>query len=188
MLPPQLARGVTLTGLRWQGREYRIELGAHQTTVRLTSGEPFRIDTPYGESVVSAKAPVVLKTRRPDLASTDDLARCRAATADSEEPGRYAPAAVDGSTITSWVPDKPRGTLTADLGGVRSIREITPVWTKERPVSYTVRTSVDGTHWTAPPTAPSTVMARYVRVTLRSAGKTKRAGIAELRVRGTERR
>ncbi|TGB06457.1 discoidin domain-containing protein, partial [Streptomyces palmae] len=187
MLPPRLTRGVTLKGLRWQGRDYRIDLGAHQTTVRLVSGEPFRVETPQGESVVSTQAPLVLKTRRPDLARTDDLARCKAATADSEEPGRYAPAALDGSTVTAWVPDAAHGTLTADLGGVHPIRAVKPVWTAVRPASYTVRVSVDGTHWTEPPAAHTTRPARYVRVTLRSADDKHRAGIAELRVLGAER-
>ncbi|KUJ69222.1 haloacid dehalogenase [Streptomyces albus subsp. albus] len=184
MLPPQLAQGVTLRGLRWQGRGYEIALGAHHTTVRLTSGEPFRIDTPQGEFVVSAHAPVVLKTRRPDLEPTDNVARCTAATASSEEPGMYAPAALDGNTTTAWVPDGVSGTLTADLGDARRISAVTPVWTAVRPVAYTVRTSVDGVHWTAPPGARTTGLARYVRVTLRSADDTRRAGVAELTVRG----
>ncbi|GAA3029595.1 hypothetical protein GCM10020000_02810 [Streptomyces olivoverticillatus] len=67
-LPPQLGRGVTLRGLHWQGRTYDIELGTHDTTVRLTDGAPMTLDTPQGEKVVTKAAPAVLKTRRPDLA------------------------------------------------------------------------------------------------------------------------
>ncbi|MDX3229849.1 glycosyl hydrolase family 65 protein [Streptomyces sp. ME19-01-6] len=178
MLPPQLAAGVTLRGLRWQGRTYDVAIGAHETVVRLTGGAPFTVETPEGDRLVSAGAPAVLKTRRPDLVPTDNLARCRAATASSEEPGMYAGAALDGSAATAWVPDGTAGTLTADLGRTLRIAEVMPEWTATRPVSYAVETSPDGRRWHAGESG----LARYVRVTLRSADDKKRAGIAELSV------
>lgn len=184
MLPPQLAQGVTLRGLRWQGRSYDVAIGAHETTVRLTAGEPFRIDTPQGERVISRHAPAVLKTRRPDLEPTSNLARCRTATASSEEPGMYAGAALDGSTATAWVPDGTRGTLTADLGRIGRVGEITPAWTAVRPTAHTIRTSVDGVRWSAWPGRGTPREARYIEVTVASADDGKRAGIAELTVRG----
>ncbi|MET8181503.1 discoidin domain-containing protein [Streptomyces sp. NPDC005336] len=178
-LPPQLHDGVTLRGLRWQRRTYEVAIGPHETTVRLTAGKPFGIDSPRGgKQIVSRGAPALLKTRRPDLEPTDNLARCRTATASTQEPGMYAGAALDGNTATAWVPDAARGTLTADLGRAVRIAKVTPRWTTTRPASYAVRTSLDGRHWRDGASGP----ARFVRVTLRSADDKKRAGIEELEV------
>ncbi|MFD9903969.1 discoidin domain-containing protein [Streptomyces sp. NPDC059063] len=180
MLPPQLADGVTLRGLTWQGRTYDVELGAEHTTVRLTDGEPMTLDTPQGKQVVSEDAPAVLKTRRPDLAPTDNAARCTPAKASSEEPGMYAGAAVDGNTATSWVPDAATGTLTADLGEPVRVKKVTPTWTSVKPVSYDIQVSVDGEHWSD---VDEPRVARYVRVTVRGeAGAKEHPGIAELTV------
>ncbi|WP_211125480.1 glycosyl hydrolase family 65 protein [Streptomyces yatensis] len=179
MLPPQLHDGVTLRGLHWRGRTYDVAIGPHQTTVRLTEGAPMRIDTPRGGAqLVSRGAPAVLKTRRPDLEPTDNVARCGKATASTEEPGMYAGAAVDGNAATAWVPDAAQGTLTADLGRAVRLAKVSPEWTRTRPASHEVRTSLDGRHWREGTTGP----ARYVRVTVRSADDKKRAGIEELRV------
>ncbi|QDQ09992.1 glycosyl hydrolase family 65 protein [Streptomyces spectabilis] len=182
MLPPQFDDGVTLRGLTWQGRTYDIEIGAHRTTVRLTGGKPMTLDTPQGEQVVSEGAPVVLKTRRPDLAPTDNAARCVGAKASSEEPGMYAGAAVDGNTATAWVPDKATGALTADLGEPVRVGAVTPTWTGVEPVSHDVEVSLDGRHWYR--TADSPRLARYVRVTVHGEpGAEERPGITELTVR-----
>lgn len=180
MLPPQLSQGVKLDGLHWQGRTYDIAIGAHDTTVRLTHGEPFEIETPQGKQVVSQGAPAHVKTRRPDLEPTDNLARCRTAKASSEQPGQYADAALDGSTATAWVPDAERATLTADLGQVERFSRITPRWTDVKPAKSTVRTSLDGKHWKT--AEPGSGTARYVRVTFTSKDAKKPAGIQELTV------
>ncbi|WP_367133191.1 MULTISPECIES: discoidin domain-containing protein [Streptomyces] len=185
MLPPQLGRGVTLRGLRWQGRTYDVELGARRTTVRLTDGAPMILDTPQGAKTVTKAAPAVLDTRRPDLAPTANAARCTAATASSEEPGMYAAAAVDGNTATAWVPDGPDGSLTTDLGKSVRVTEVTPTWTGPAPASYAVQLSADGRHWRdAPPGgSASPVSARYVRVAVHGAGPAgSRTGIAEVTV------
>lgn len=181
MLPPQLSQGVKLNSLHWQGRTYDIAIGAHETTVRLRHGEPFEIETPQGKQIVSEGAPAHLKTRRPDLEPTDNLARCRDAKATSEQPGQYADAALDGNTATAWVPDAARATLTADLGKVSRIADITPRWTDVKPTKYAVQTSRDGHHWrTTEPDEGAT--ARYVRVKLTSKDPKKPAGIQELTV------
>ncbi|WP_433572316.1 discoidin domain-containing protein [Streptomyces sp. CA-251247] len=178
MLPPQLASGVTLRGLRWQGRTYDIALGARRTTVRLTQGEPFTLHTPAGP--VRLKDAVTLPTRRPDLAPTDNAARCVTASASSEEPGMYAAAAVDGSAATAWVPDGATGTLTADLGRSTALASVTPQWTEVRPAAYTVEASKDAVHW-APFRAGAAV--RHIRVTVRSKDAENPAGVRELTAR-----
>ncbi|MFF7727047.1 discoidin domain-containing protein [Streptomyces sp. NPDC008001] len=181
VLPPQLGRGVTLRGLQWQGRTYDIELGAHATTVRLTGGAPMTLDTPQGEQVLTKAAPAVLKTRRPDLAPTANLARCTPATASSEEPGMYAAAAVDGNPATAWVPDGPEGSLTTDLGKAVRVSKVTPAWSGPEPVSYGVQLSADGKHWRESTGTPAP--ARYVRVVVRGDATAKsRTGIAEVSV------
>ncbi|MEX2981134.1 discoidin domain-containing protein [Streptomyces sp. C36] len=185
-LPPQLGRGVTLRGLHWQGRTYDIEIGAHDTTVRLTDGAPMTIDTPKGEQIVTKAAPAVLKTRRPDLAPTDNAARCTTVTASSEEPGMYAAAAVDGNPATAWIPDGPNGELTTDLGKTVRVTKTTPVWSGPAPTSYNIQLSLDGRHWrdaVADTGSGGPVPARYVRVVVRGETNAKsRTGIAELTV------
>ncbi|WP_037957958.1 discoidin domain-containing protein [Streptomyces violens] len=185
-LPPQLADGVTLRGLHWQGRTYDVALGAHHTEVRLTGGEPMTVATPEGERIVSQGAPLTLKTRRPDQEPTANVARCRTAKATSEEPGMYAGAALDGNTTTAWVPDAATGTLTADLGSVRRIGAVTPRWTDTKPESYRIQVSRDGRHWTGTGYDGKSP-ARYVRVTVRGKADAKtHPGIAELRVAEAE--
>ncbi|MGH3313615.1 MAG: glycosyl hydrolase family 65 protein, partial [Streptomyces sp.] len=182
MLPPQLSKGVTLKGLRWQGRTYDIALGAHQTTVRLTQGKPFTLDTPQGDQVVSEGVPTVLKTRRPDLTPTGNLARCRPATASSEESGMYAGAAVDGSAATSWTPDGKKGSLTVRLN--KAVRDggITPHWTGTEPASHRTEVSTDGERWRAADDAGRQRPFRYVRVSVTAKDAKKPAGIEELTV------
>ncbi|MFG2500519.1 discoidin domain-containing protein [Streptomyces sp. NPDC048441] len=180
MLPPQLSQGVKLNGLHWQGRTYDIAIGAHDTSVRLTHGAPFEIETPQGKQIVSQGAPAHIKTRRPDLEPTDNLARCRTAKATSEQPGQYADAALDGNTATAWVPGTARAGLTADLGKATRISKITPHWTDVKPTKHTVRTSLDGQHWKA--AEPGGGVARYVRVNFTSESAKKPAGIEELTV------
>ncbi|WP_329256723.1 discoidin domain-containing protein [Streptomyces sp. NBC_01478] len=172
-LPPQLADGVRLSGLRWRGRTYDVAIGARTTTVRLRSGAPFTLDTPEGRRTLSGT--VTLRTRRPDITPTADLARCRPATATSSESGRYPEAAVDGSPATTWAPAGDRAALTVDLGRAVRVGTVRPTWTKQ-PGSYTVEVSADGHTWHAPDGTP----ARYVRVTVRSGSGT---ALAELDVR-----
>ncbi|MFJ1745274.1 glycosyl hydrolase family 65 protein [Streptomyces sp. NPDC088116] len=176
-LPPQLADGVNLRGLRWRGRTYDIAIGARETTVRLRSGEPFTVHTPDGDRTV--RTTLTLPTRRPDLTPTDNAARCRPATATSEDPGLYAPAAVDGSPATAWVPSDATSALTVDLGRTGPLTSVAPHWTGPAPASYEVETSEDGTAWQ--PLRPGTP-ARHVRVTVHAPPGETRTGVSELTV------
>ena len=176
-LPPQLADGVNLRGLRWQGRTYDIAIGARETTVRLRSGEPFTVHTPDGDRKL--RTTLTLTTRRPDLTPTDNAARCRPATATSEDPGLYAPAAVDGSPATAWVPSDATATLTVDVGRAGPVASVTPHWTGPAPASYEVETSEDGTAWQPPRPGTAT---RHVRVTVHAPPGETRTGISELTV------
>ncbi|MEW1659104.1 discoidin domain-containing protein [Streptomyces sp. NPDC093707] len=188
LLPPQLATGVTLRALHWQGRTFDLALGAHRTTVTLTSGAALPLATPEGPKLVGRGAPAVLTTRRPDLDPTTDLARCAPATATSEQPGNYAAAAVDGNATTAWIPRAADATLTVDLGRTRTVGRITPHWTATRPRSFLVQVSRDGTHWTGTGYAGRSP-ARYVRVVVHGdprpapgGGPAPRPGLTELEV------
>lgn len=162
MLPPQLSTGVTVRGLQWRGRTYDVAIGAERTTVRLTSGTPFTLDTPEGRTRVTP-AGVTLRTRRPDLTPTTDLARCRPVTATSEDPGQYATAAVDGNPATTWLPSHPGATLTVDLGTARPLFQVTVTGTH----AYRTETSTDGNRWHR--FMPGRT-GRFVRVTETGAG------------------
>ncbi|MHA5049066.1 discoidin domain-containing protein [Streptomyces sp. SD15] len=171
-LPPQLSDGVRLSGLRWRGRTYDIALGPDTTTVRLRSGAPFTLDTPEGRYTLADT--VTLKTRRPDLAPTGDLARCRRVTATSSEPGLYPEAAVDGNATTAWSPEADQASLTVDLGRPARVGSVRPTWT-EPPTSYAVEVSADGHDWRAP---GGGAPVRFVRVTVHGT-----AALTELDVR-----
>ncbi|MGW2178817.1 discoidin domain-containing protein [Streptomyces sp. NPDC001732] len=177
MLPPQLGRGVTLTGLRHRDRTYDIAIGPRTTTVRLTSGAPFTVHSPAGPRTLDRT--LTLPTRRPDLARTADAARCRPATATSEAPGLYAVAAVDGSPVTAWSPNGATGALTVDLGRADALASITPRWADVHPSSYLLEVSADGVLW-QPYRAGA--VARLVRLTVTSDDAEKPVGVAELRV------
>ena len=188
MLPPQLERGVTLKGLHWQGRTFEISVGPDNTRVSVTAGQPLPVESPQGTQLVSGGNSLTLKTRRPDLAPTDNAARCQPTQASSEEAGMYSEAAVDGSVATIWVPDEASGRVQVDLGMKLQISRITPHWTDALPSTYQILVSADGTRWTpAPPADPDgnlqyPVNLRYVRVDLTQATNGAPTGLRELEV------
>lgn len=187
LLPPQLPKGFKITGADWQGRVFDITVGPDTTTLSLRSGKPVTVESAEGDAVVSTGAPLTIKTRRPDLVPTDNLARCQPAKASSEEPGLYAEAAVDGSHATAWALDEQAGSLTVDLGRRKRIANIAVTWTTTLPASSQILTSLDGHRWTAAAvgadgTLAPAVNARYVRVEVTRALPTDRVGIREVAV------
>jgi trehalose/maltose hydrolase-like predicted phosphorylase len=188
LLPPQLADGVTVHGLQWQGRVFDAEIGPHHTTITLQSGAPLPVETPDGMRQVISGSPLELPTRRPDLMSTDDAARCKPAMADSAQPGDYPEAAVDGDPATTWLPDAANGALTVDLGAVTAVTRVAPLWTDQSPARSWVDVSTDHQTWTPAALTPSgdlitPLYARYVRVTVVGASPSARPGIRELGIR-----
>jgi hypothetical protein len=174
MLPPQLSGGLTLKQLHWHGRTFDIRIGATTTTVTLRAGSPFLLESPSGTQTVRSSA--AIPTRRPDLAPTDNLARCRPATASSEQPGEYAEAAVDGSTATAWSAAASPANFTVDLGRVTRISAVEADWGETKPASSRILSSTDGTSWTERRVGPDGRLqpptdARYVRVEISSTGE-----------------
>jgi len=109
-----------------------------------------------------------MQTRRPDLAPTNDLVRCQAASASSSQVGADPLAAVDGSPATDWQAVSVPATLTAPVqGGSQVLRMARLVWGQQwpppprpnvppppgpvvtlRPSTYRVQVSNDGQNWT----------------------------------------
>ena len=186
MLPPQLSGGVTLKGLHWHGRTFDVAIGPSTTTVSSRGGGSLPLDTPAGAKTVADNGSATLTTRRPDLAPTDDLARCKPATASTEEAGKYAEAAVDGSTATTWAPTASPGTLTVDLGSVHQLSSVVAQWAVA-PAKVRVSASQDGSTYTAVQLGGDgkvngSVEARYVRVEA-TASRTTVPELRELEVR-----
>jgi trehalose/maltose hydrolase-like predicted phosphorylase len=188
MLPPQLSGGVTLTGLHWQGRTFDVHIGASTSKVTLRSGSALPVQTPGGTQTIAAGSSLSIQTRRPDLTPTTNVARCKAATASSDESGMYPEAAVDGSVATIWAPDPAAGggNLTVDLGARTKISGVTVQWTDTLPATSSIQISLDGNTWTnAPPTDPNgqfpkPVQTRYVRVNMTVTAGADRTGIREV--------
>src|SRR3954464_3111748 len=138
MLPPQLSSGVTLSGLRWRGRSFDVRIGATTTTVTLRSGATMPVSARGVDYTLGRGGSLSLPTRRPDLTRTDNLARCRPATATSEEAGMYAEAVVDGSEATIWAPDDATGSTTVDLGRRVKVKTVVVHWTDTLPASSSI--------------------------------------------------
>jgi hypothetical protein len=113
-LPPQLS-GITLSAVHWQGRTLRVHIARDATEVRLLEGDPLPVETPGGTETVSGGEAVMVPTRRPDETPTDDLARCRPATATPATP-EPPQAAVDGLVASTWTAEQPGTQLQVDLG------------------------------------------------------------------------
>jgi hypothetical protein len=137
---------------------------------------------------------VSIPTRRPDLQSTTDLARCQTATASSNVPGDEPVAAVDGSTATPWIPTGPKATLTVQLAKPTTIGSVTVTRGGTASYPYSVETSTDGTTWHAVGTGPSTstgtdtitfspTQAQYVRLDFPGATGAGTPDISEVSVK-----
>ncbi len=146
-LPPQLT-GISMRELSWQGRKFTMEIGPHQTTVRLLNGAAMPVEVRGQSKNLRPGQQLKVPTRRPDLAPTIDLARCAAISADSSDPSSPAVAAVDGDAQTFWQAKTPDPALTVNLERPRRLRTLTADWGDERPKQYTVELSRDGHHWT----------------------------------------
>ncbi|GAA1770168.1 discoidin domain-containing protein [Luedemannella helvata] len=158
MLPPQLAGGLRVTGVRWHGRILDIDVGARTTTVTLRVGGAMPVGTPAGRRTLAVGTPVTLPTRT-QAGSVRDAARCRPVTASAADPSGPPEAAVDGSPVTAWTagaePAEP-GTLTVALGATTAIGAVTAAWSGARPLAtYTVQARRDGGAWRTIATVPS---------------------------------
>ncbi|GAB2639564.1 discoidin domain-containing protein [Nocardia goodfellowii] len=170
LLPAKLGSELRIRGIHWQGRVFDAEIGAGETRITVTQGAPMPVRTTSGTQLASAGTPLVLPTRRPDIAPGQDLSQCKAVRASSAESGRYGDAAVDGTLATAWSPDGAQGTLTVDLGRETTIGAVVPHWTDPAPTAFTLAVSVDEKIWAPVDVDPATgqlstaATGRYVRL------------------------
>jgi trehalose/maltose hydrolase-like predicted phosphorylase len=113
-LPPQLT-GITLNAIHWQGRTVRIAITRGGTDVTLVSGGALPLRWPGHTASLGTGQTVTIPTRTPDTSPTDDVARCRPATASpaTAEPPQSAD---DGTDTTTWLAENPGTAVTVDLG------------------------------------------------------------------------
>jgi trehalose/maltose hydrolase-like predicted phosphorylase len=191
-LSPEL-QGIALNNLQWQGRVFTVTIGPSSTQVNLTSGPALPIQTPAGLVTVAPGQATTIATRRPDLQSTNDLARCQQVTASSFVPGDDPVAAVDGSTATPWQATSPQATLTVQLAKKTNIDSVTVTRGTSSSFAYSVETSTDGSSWHVAATAPATstgtdqftfkpTLARFVRLGFPGAAGASAPDIDELSV------
>jgi hypothetical protein len=191
-LSPQL-QGITLNDVQWQGRVFTVTIGPQSTQVKLTSGSSMPVQTPTGQIIVGSGQGVSIPTRRPDLQSTTDLARCQPATASSYVPGDEPVAAVDGSPATPWEATGPQATLTVQLAKRTNISSAAVIRGGTGSFSYRVETSTDGSTWSVVATSPanstgtdqfnfSPTQAQYVRLDFPGGGSASAPNIDEFSV------
>jgi hypothetical protein len=192
-LSPQL-QGVTLNNLHWQGRTFTLAIGPQSTKVSVSGGS-LPIQTPAGNQTVPSGGSVTIPTRRPDLTSTSDLARCQQVTASSNVPGDEPVAAVDGSSATPWEPTSLQATLTVKLAKRTTVKSVTVTRGGAGSYSYSIETSTDGSSWHTVASAPanstgvdtlrfSPTQAQYVRLDFPGGSGASTPDIDELAVAG----
>jgi trehalose/maltose hydrolase-like predicted phosphorylase len=192
-LSPQL-QGVTLNNLHWQGRTFTLAIGPQSTKVSVSGGS-LPIQTPAGNQTVATGGSATIPTRRPDLTSTSDLARCQPVTASSYVPGDEPVAAVDGSPATPWEPTSSQATLTVKLAKRTNLKSVTVTRGGSGTYGYSVETSTDGSSWHTVATAPasstgvdhltfSPTQAQYVRLDFPGGSGASTPEIDELAVAG----
>jgi trehalose/maltose hydrolase-like predicted phosphorylase len=160
-------RGVVLRGLAWHGTRFTVAVGQATTTVSVQSGAPLPVTAVGPTRTVAPGGTLTVRTRRPDLTPTTDLARCQPATASSAQPGADPLAAVDGSPATDWQPRQVTASLDVPLAHEAVIRSATLQWGQQYPgppgpnlppppgpvkilraTSYQLLTSANGKDWT----------------------------------------
>ena len=126
-LPPQLSDGgVQVTGMKWQGAVFDVNIQLKETTIKLRSKEnsgPVTVrigsnNAKAGDYVLAIGGSLTVPTRRPDLQAPDNKALCKPVT--SPKPwvlGRFPLSVVDGSSATYWQPqDDQPSHIIVDLG------------------------------------------------------------------------
>jgi trehalose/maltose hydrolase-like predicted phosphorylase len=176
-LPPQMA-GLTLHGLRWQGRVFSMRITRASTTVTLESGQAMPVTTRAGRRTLAPGTPLTLETRNPDRQPTDNLVRCQPATATSAVAANPALAAADGSIATGWSPLGGKGALTLSLKAPTRIGAVDVTRGMGGDFSYTVEASADGRSWWP----VGTQKARSASSTDRFAGPAQAAAASYLRL------
>ncbi len=145
-LPPQLARGLRLVGLKWQGRVLDVDISRSGSRVVLHSGAPMTVETPTGKQTLRVGAPLTLPTAL--VGASADAALCQPASATSADPSFPAVGAVDGSAVTGWQPTAVPASLSVRLPGAPRLDTVRLSWAGSGTASYSVSVRSGG-EWVA---------------------------------------
>lgn len=145
-LPPQIP-GITVQDLAWHGRRFTVAIGPQVTRITLNSGAPMPVQADGTTRTLSGQASMVVPTRRPDLQTAGDLAQCQPVTASSADPSYPAVGAVDGSSVTSWLPASLPATLDVRLSQPRQVSAVQVSWGSTGCTACSVWVSGDGQDW-----------------------------------------
>ncbi|OIW27858.1 glycoside hydrolase family 65 protein [Coniochaeta ligniaria NRRL 30616] len=143
VLPPQLAEGVCVRGMKWQCAVFDVAIGMENTTVTRRADQK---DCAGARQVVTVRVllvgeSLVVPTRRPDISSSlNDLALCKHVTSDDNwAPGNYPYAIVDGSNSTIWQPASPdESSSVIDLSAARRISKVVIDWAAVPPAMFSL--------------------------------------------------
>lgn len=152
VLPPQLAQGYVVKGLKFRGGVFDVNVTLHNTTITRREDfipDPVRWMTPMNSSSVHKNISIIIGNRnekagtyhlavnktlsiptyRTDLNSSN-IAQCKPALSlDPWVPGQFPIAINDGNNATRWQPDTTnKSTVTIDLGDSLNFSSVHFVW------------------------------------------------------------
>ena len=157
-IPPQLADGMEVRGMKFHGGVFDVNIGLLETTVtrrrtrnkkKDSRGLRVRIgkrNIKMGDYFLKAGEVLVVPTFRADLNGATiqgNIAQCKPIVSNGGHvPGQYPVGAVDGSNTTTWQPttDKPSA-ITLDLGEVRPLKGAELNWGRLPPNKFSILTS-----------------------------------------------
>lgn len=154
---PQIPEGIKISGLKYQGSVFDVEIGLENSTITRKRGSGVsgsgtmspvivRIGGKAykrGDYPLAVGESLTLQTRRPDLNGTviaGNLAQCRPISSEHKwVPGSIPQAAVDGSNATTWQPLTPQhASLTIDLGNIYRVSGVSINWGPTPPTAFTI--------------------------------------------------
>lgn len=151
-LPPQMNPGYIVTGLKYHGASFNVNITLNSTTITRTdngtgSGTPKVINVNIGSR--NAKAgnytlepygTLVVPTYRADLSNTTfpgDVSQCKPVlSSDPWRPGQFPLAITDGDNATAWQPlaASNKSAVQIDLGTVQSFSQAYFLWGQSPPL------------------------------------------------------
>jgi hypothetical protein len=143
-LPPQLP-GLKLTGLKWHGATFDLDIGPVSSRLTVTDGPALAVSI-AGAPVKKATAgnPLIVRTRTPE--SSPNLAQCKKVSSSAEDAVFPVVAAVDGNPTTAWHAAQAGAGLTIDLGQNPGFAKVA-VRADGPSRGYTVQASNDNGSW-----------------------------------------
>lgn len=147
-LPPQMSQGYQITGMKYLGAVFDIDMQLNATTIlRRNGGGPKRVQITVGDRSSQAgnyslgiNETLTVSTGRPDLLPPTVLgnkAQCVPVTSNTTwQPGQFPLAAVDGSNATVWQPTTINASsITINLGSLITTTHVNINWL-ESPARY----------------------------------------------------